>query len=127
MGTSAHHSPRVLLIERDPRLADALARYMRVAGFDVAHAADLNSAVRMLRGGEAVAAILVDDLTVGPGWLPHVRAAARGAQLILASFTKQGTTPEISGVLLKPYRASAVVELLSTLGHDPAAAAGKQA
>jgi DNA-binding response OmpR family regulator len=109
----------VLLIERDLSLGEALSSYLWVAGYDAAHATNLSSALRKLRASEPPAAILVDDLAVGNGWLPHVRSLADGARLILTSFRKQQPVPEISAVLLKPYRAAAVVELLSKLGCAP--------
>lgn len=115
---------RLLLVEDDRELRDAVALVLRARGWDVEPAGSAESALAALaeRSAEAVVADLGLPDRSGPGLVAELRAAAPGARLV--AFTGRDD-PDVrracleagaDDYLVKPVGGGELAELLSEEG-----------
>jgi signal transduction histidine kinase len=115
-----HASGRILFVEDDALVREAVARALEDAGFEVLVAASGERALAMIEGGLDVDAAFSD--IVMPGKISGIDLAAilrerrPGLPVVLATgYTDQRVTVPGVQVLAKPYEIDRVVDLLASL------------
>jgi signal transduction histidine kinase/ActR/RegA family two-component response regulator len=132
-GRPAHTTParaggRVLFVEDDPLVREAVVRALEEAGFDVLVAPDGDRALAMLDAGLDADVVFSD--VVMPGQVSGIdlagllRERRPGLPVVLATgYTDQRAVIPGVQILAKPYEINQVVELLATLSGNRDAAA----
>jgi signal transduction histidine kinase len=119
-----HASGRVLFVEDDALVREAVVRGLEEAGFEVLVAASGDRALEMIEAGLEIDVVFSD--IVMPGKLSGIdlagllRERRPGLPVVLATgYTDQRATVPGVQVLAKPYQIGQLVELLAGLAKQP--------
>ncbi|MGB9110224.1 MAG: ATP-binding protein [Telluria sp.] len=120
-----HASGRILFVEDDELVREAVARGLQEAGFEVLEAANGDRALAMIEAGLDIDVAFSD--IVMPGRISGIdlagilRERRPGLPVVLATgYTDQRATVPGVQVLAKPYEIGQLVELLAGLARRPA-------
>jgi two-component system response regulator FlrC len=129
-------TPKVLIVEDDGALREALADTLGMAGFEVSAAADGPQALQRIDAGEQPA-IVVTDVHMQPmdghGLLHELRARRPDLPVILMTaygtieLAVQAMREGAADYLVKPFEADVLVDLVVKHAGSPAGAAGGNA
>jgi len=111
---------RVLIVESDPRIREALAECVASLGFSVSTAQDGVEAVAQLRAGKPPVAVLLDmqlPMLNGNGVLHVMRGDPRTAAVPVIALTQVGESPllPVDAQLRKPFDLDEIAKRLARL------------
>jgi CheY-like chemotaxis protein len=112
----------ILVVEDDPFIRDMAVTELKEAGHEVMEAASGGQALRLLRTGIAVDALLTDiRMPEADGWEVARAYRQRFPDLPVVYVTgySEQMQPVTGGIVLsKPYKMSQLVDLLNALGGE---------
>ncbi|HYG68764.1 MAG TPA: response regulator [Anaeromyxobacteraceae bacterium] len=117
---------RLLLVDDDDFLREALGEALSYEGHEIATASDGAEALAVLEHGPALDAILLDlmmPVLDGWGFVERQQANPRWAEIPVVVLTAMGTLPRpiaARAVLHKPFRIEALLEILERSEAVPA-------
>ncbi|QPC84327.1 response regulator [Phototrophicus methaneseepsis] len=121
------NQPQIFLVEDDPTLSDIFIDVFEINGYNIAYAADGQSAIEYLQCSKPKLILLDLHLPImsGQTLLQHIRQQKHLDHTHIVLLTADGIraralAPQVDQVILKPVRYEVLIKLAQSLGVETA-------